>query len=406
MQGAPANRKRVVWRWIKRVLYSLLGLGVVAAIVVAWLPKPVSVEVATVVRGPMRVTVDEDGQARIKDRYVVSAPLAGSLARIELDPGDGVALGQVLARIAPLQPALLDTRAKASAQARLAQSLAAQLQSAAQLERAQTSAESARSERERAQRLYERDAGSRQALEQAEITERRTTAEVESQRFGTRVAKFEVEMARAALLRLPGSGKTPSQLEVPSPVAGRVLKVQHKSEGVVQPGTPLLEVGDPATLEIVVDVLTSDAARIVPGAQVTLDRWGGAAIQGKVRRVEPSAITKLSALGVEEQRVNVLIDLTSPRAAWAQLGDGYRVEAHIVVWEGADVVRVPASAPFRHREGWALFRIVDGLARLTAVELGQRTNREVEIAKGLASGEIVILHPSDKVRDGVKVVPR
>lgn len=403
----PARtRYKILLRWLKRVLYTLLGLGLVGALVIAWLPKPASVEVAVVTRGPLRVTVDEDGQARIKDRYIVSAPLAGSLARLELDPGAGVALGQVLARIAPLQPALLDTRARASAQARVAQAQAAQRQSAAQLERAQSSADSAKAERERARKLFENEAGSRQALEQAENTERRTTAEMESQRFATRVAKFEVEMARAALVRLPSAGKVAAQLEVPSPVTGRVLKVLHKSEGVVQPGTQLLEVGDPSALEVVVDVLTSDAARIAAGAQVTLDRWGGPAVQGRVRHVEPSAITRLSALGIEEQRVNVLIDLTSPPAAWAALGDGYRVEAHIVVWEGADVIRVPASALFRHGDGWALFRVIDRVARLTPVELGQRTMREVEIVKGLGSGERVILHPSDKISDGVKVAAR
>jgi HlyD family secretion protein len=389
--------------WMKRSIYIAGGVALFGAIVAAWVPKPLPAESAISARGAMRVTVDEDGQARVKDRYVVSAPLSGSLARIELDPGDSVKQGQVLVRIAPVQPALLDTRARSSAEARLAQALASQKQSQVQIERAQTNFDQAKTDLERNQRLFERGAGSRQEFEQAQINERRTTAELESQKFGARVADFEVEMARATLVRLPGSRETGSQLEIPSPVGGRVLKVMHKSEGVVQPGTQLLEVGDPAALEVVVDVLTSDAARISPGAPVTLDRWGGPPIEGHVRRVEPSAFTRLSALGVEEQRVNVLIDLTSPRADWAALGDGYRVEAHIVVWQSNDVVRVPASAVFRGENSWQLFRIVDGQARLTPVELGQRTTREVQVVKGLAGGEKVIVHPGDKIADGVKV---
>jgi HlyD family secretion protein len=389
--------------WLKRSIYIAGGVALFGAIVAAWVPKPLPAESAIAARGAMSVTVDEDGQARVKDRYVVSAPLSGSLARIELDPGDSVKQGQVLVRIAPVQPALLDTRARSSAEARLAQALASQKQSQVQIERAQTNFDQAKTDLERNQRLFERGAGSRQEFEQAQINGRRTTAELDSQKFGARVADFEVEMARATLVRLPGSRETGSQLDIPSPVGGRVLKVMHKSEGVVQPGTQLLEVGDPAALEVVVDVLTSDAARISPGAPVTLDRWGGSPIEGHVRRVEPSAFTRLSALGVEEQRVNVLIDLTSPRAVWAALGDGYRVEAHIVVWQSNDVVRVPASAVFRGENGWQLFRIVDGTARLTPVELGQRTTREVQVVKGLAGGEKVIVHPGDKIADGVKV---
>lgn len=400
------TRRTLRRRWLKRGLYLLLGLALLGALVLAWLPKPISVEVEVAARGPLRVTVDEDGQARIKDRYVVSSPLAGSLARLEFDPGDGVSQGQVLARIAPGPPALLDARARASAEARLAQAQAAQRQSEAQLERAQTIYAAAQVDLRRTQQLFERGAAARQALEQAEVNDRRSSAELESQRFGLRVTRFEVDMAQATLARLPGAGRSAALLEVPSPVAGRVLKVLHKSEGAIAAGTALLEVGDPAALEVAIDVLTSDAARVPAGALVVLERWGGAPVEGRVRRVEPSAFTRLSALGVEEQRVNVLVDLTSPRAQWAALGDGYRVEARIVVWERADVVRVPASAVFRGERGWALFRVIDGRARLTPVGVGQRTTREVQIEEGLRGGEPVIVHPSDKVADGVKVVPR
>lgn len=416
-------RQRSVRRLIKQAFYIFLTLGILASLVWAWLPKPLPVETATASRGPMQVTVDEDGQARIKDRYIVSAPLFGSMARIELDPGDIVTQGQDLVQIEPVQPALLDARARAAAEARLAQTLAAQRQSAVQIERSQAVMDLAQSELQRAKDLFQREAGSRQTLELAENNVRRVATELASLRFGTRIARFEVDMARAALERMPGErGPTdskrigdraaagnpaiPRQLKIPSPVSGRVLRIFHKSEGVVQPGTQLLEVGDPSALQVVVDVLTSDAALIERGAEVTLDRWGGPPVAGRVRRVEPSAFTRMSALGVEEQRVNVLIDLTSPPETWSKLGDGYRVEARIVVWKHEDVVRVPASSVFRHGDGWALFRLDQGVIRLTPVVLGQRTNRDVQIERGVQGGELVIIHPGDQVIDGRRGVPR
>lgn len=396
-------RRRAVGRVLRRVAYSLLAAAVVAGIVIAWLPRRIPVEVAVAQSGPLRVTVDEDGKARIKDRYVVSAPLAGSLARIELEAGDSVKQGEVLARIAPVAPALLDARARATAFARLAQVVAAQRQSRTQIEHAKGIAEFSNTEAERARQLFARDASTQQQLDQAETNQRRANQEYTSQRFAGRVADFEVAMARAAVDRLPGARAGTAQLDVPSPITGRVLKVWHKSEGVVQPGAQLIELGDPLALEVAVDILTSDAARIRPGAQVELDGWGGPLLEGRVRRIEPSAFTQVSALGVEEQRVNLLIDLLSPQAHWAALGDGYRVEAHIVVWAGT-VLKVPTSALFRQGAGWALFRVDDGVARLTPVEVGERTAREAAVVRGLSAGQRVIVHPSDRITDGVKVV--
>jgi HlyD family secretion protein len=400
---AAQARRRARRRVLKRSVYTLGGIGVVAAITVAWMPRPVPAEIATATRGPLRVTVDEDGQARVKDRYVVSAPLAGTVGRIARDPGDPIQQGDVLARIAPVAPALLDVRARTTAQARLQQSLAAQQQSQVQIDRAKTAFEGAREEAERQRQLVKRGAGVAAALDQAELAERRAAHELDATRFGARVSEYEVEMARAALERMPGGGGGGAQLDVPSPINGRVLKVLHKSEGVVQPGTALVEVGDPDALEVAVDVLTSDAARIRAGAPVTLDRWGGPDLEGRVRRIEPSAFTRLSALGVEEQRVNLLVDLTSPRSAWAALGDGYRVEAHIVVWDGSEVVRVPTSALFRAGDKWALFRVEGGRAKLTSVNIGHRTAREAEVISGVNAGDRVVAHPSDRITDGIRV---
>ncbi len=395
-------RRRARLRALKRIAYGLAAVGAIAALVIAWMPRPVPVEVATAKRGPLRVTVDEDGQARVKDRYVVSAPLAGALGRIELEAGDAVKRGDVLARIAPSVPALLDVRARATANARLSQALAAQRQARVQIEHAQATFDYAVSDAKRQRQLVERGAGVRQALEQAELAERRATHELDAQKFAARVADYEVEMARAAIASMSGA-RAGGQLDVTSPIDGRVLKVLHKSEGVVLPGTQLLEIGDPAALEIVVDVLTSDAARIRPGAPATIDRWGGAVLEGRVRRIEPSAFTRMSALGVEEQRVNLLIDLTSPRAAWTALGDGWRVEAHVVVWDAPDVLEVPTAALFRQDGGWALFRVDGGVARLTPVEIGQRTAREAEVVRGVSAGQRIVAHPSDRVHDGARV---
>jgi HlyD family secretion protein len=394
-------------RWLKRGLIVLVAILVLFVIVRAWLPKPVSVEWAEAARGPMQVTVDEDGQSRVEDRYVVSAPLSGSLARIELEPGDLVKQADTVARIVPLPPPLLDVRTRETTQAQLAAALASQKQVASQIERARASLELAKTDAARDRTLFARGAISRQELEQSLLRERTAAAELESARFGSRVASHEAEMARAALRHLSAGKRDESeQLMVPAPVSGRVLRIQQKSEGVVQAGTPLLEIGDPAALEIVVDVLTSDAVRIRPGARVIVDRWGGAALDGRVKRIEPSAFTRVSALGVEEQRVNVRIGLVDAKDKWASLGDGYRVEAKIVVWESADVVKVPASSIFRHDGSWALYAIEDGKARLTRIEVGERTPREVQIESGLEPGARVVIHPSDAVKDGTPVEPR
>jgi HlyD family secretion protein len=393
--------------WLKRLLLIALAALLAAAIIRAWLPKPVEVETAVVEAGPLKVTINEAGQAKLKDRYVVSAPLSGSIARIELEPGDEVERGQEIARILPALSPLLDERSRKSAQARVAAALAAQKQSTAQIERAKASLEFVQVDATRSKLLFEKGTVPRQELEQALLRQRTAQAELDSARFGSRVADHELDMARAALRHLTGTGPGQGeQLEVPAPVAGRVLRVMQQSEGVVQAGQPLLELGDPAALEIVVDVLTSDAVRTKPGASVTLDRWGGTPIEGRVARVEPSAFTRISALGVEEQRVNVRIDLIEPRAKWAALGDGYRVEAQIVVWESDAVVTVPTSAVFRSAGEWTLYVVDDDRARLTRIELGESTPRQVQVLSGLEPGRRVVIHPSDRVRDGVKVAPR
>lgn len=402
-----AQQRRSLGRWIRRGFAAIFVVGIAALIVVAMLPKPVPVDLARASTGPLVVTVDDDGVARVKDRYVVSAPLSGSMARIELDPGDHVKQGDVLARIVPVTPALLDERSKTSAEARVSAALAAQQQAVSALERARAHYEFTKKDAERQSALFARGAVSSELHDQAVLAERTASADARSARFGVQVADYEVKMARAALGRLSkrDAGKQ-DQMTVPSPVSGRVLKVLHQSEGVVSAGTPLVEVGDPRALEIVVDVLTSDAVGIRPGARARIVEWGGAPLQARVRRLEPSAFTEVSALGVEEQRVNVVLDLDSPPAAWAALGDGYRVKAEIVVHDKPKALTVPASAVFRHDAGWAVFRAENGVARLSAVEIGLRTPHRAEVARGLSAGTRVVLHPSDRVHDGVRISPR
>ena len=403
---AKRATKRNLSRWIKRVLLALVGLGLLALIVVAWLPKPVVVETAVSEKGKLVVTVDEDGRSRVKDRYVISAPLTGNVARIELRPGDTVQQGQVLARLVPLTAPLLDARSKKEAQARVAASEAARRQAKAQIERAEAALEYSKKQAKQTRELVAKGVVAETESDRANLEERSRQAELTSAQFGAKVAAHELSMAQAALGAFSAPGKGGDQMNVPSPVAGRVLKVIQESEGVVQAGAPLVEVGDPAALEIVVDVLTSDAVRIQSGAHVLLERWGGDTLHGRVRLVEPSAFTRVSALGVEEQRVNAVIDLDEPYAKWKALMDGYRVEAKIIVWQGADVVKLPSSALFRRGEGWAVFVVRGDQAAVAPVKTGHDNGLEVEILEGISPGDRVIVHPSDRVTDGVRVAYR
>jgi HlyD family secretion protein len=387
--------------------HALLGLFLVGAGVLAVLamrPQPVPVDFARVVRGPLVVAIAEDGMTRVKDRYLVSAPVTGSLSRLGLEPGDAVKEGDPLAEIAPAQSPLLDERTRAEAQARLGAALSALGQAQSQVSRARVAKELAEQELARDKKLSLNGSIAAQALEQAEFGLRMRTEELASAEFGSKVAGEEVRVARVALGR-EGSGVAKDRhVDVLSPVSGRVLGIHHKSAGVVQASTPLVEVGDPSALEVVVDLLTTDAVHVLPGTQVVIRGWGGdSAIEGRVRRIEPSAFTRPSALGVDEQRVNVIVALMDAREKWATLGDGYRVEARIVLWQGGRVLKVPQGAVFRHGDSWAVFVLDGNVARLTPVQLGHRGDSEAEVIFGLAEGTSVAVHPGDRVKDGARV---
>jgi HlyD family secretion protein len=395
------TRKSTTSRRTKRAIWALLGAGIATALGLGLRPHPVPVETAIASRGTLIVTVDEDGRTRVKDRYLVSAPLGGSVVRIALKPGDSVARGAIVARIVPTAAPLLDPRARAESQARVAAARAALSQAGTTVERARAAYELATRDADRQRMLARNGATALQLVEQAETAERIRREELTSSEFGLRVAASELRLAQAALARIAAPGR--EEFPVRAPVGGQVLRLFQESEAVVQPGAPLLEIGNPLALEVVVDVLTTDAVDIRPGAPVRIERWGGdSALAGHVHRVEPSAFTRLSALGVEEQRVNVLIDPDAPTAGWASLGDGYRVEASIQVWEGRNRMRIPGGAVFRQNNGWATYVVDGGRARLRPVQLGRRNTAAVEVVGGLRGGERVVLYPTDNVADGVR----
>jgi len=399
-------------KWIKRILLGLVLAAIVAIIAWAMLPQPVPIEVATIDRGPLSVTVDEDGRARVEDRHVIAAPLAGALARIELRPGDGVDVDAVVARIAPLPSPLLDARTRVELEGRYQIAEAHKRLAEAAVGRAKVHVDYSEKQLEQGRKLAAGAAITGDEVDRRALALDVARRELQSARFAAAVADKEVTTAAAMLARLDegAAGGAPAgtaeDVTVHSPVKGRILKVFAESEGVVGVGTPLLEVGEPSRLEVVAEVLTADAVPIAPGAPVTIEGWGGATLNGKVRLVEPSARTRVSALGVEEQRVSVIIDLTDPPEAWAMLGDGWRVEVRISTWRAEDVVRVPLGALFRSGDRWAVY-VKDGdIARLRPIDIDHRNSTFAEVKGGLAPGDVVIIHPSARVKEGQKVVVR
>lgn len=388
-----------------RIGISLLATGAMAGLLYGFAPRPLAVEVATATRGPLRVVVEEEGKTRVKERYVIAAPVAGQLRRIALEAGDRVEAGQTLAVIEPAWAGALDARSRAQAAARLQGATAAWTAAEENARAARAQALLARQTLARLRTLHAQGFVSVQALDQAATEAERAEAAAAAAEHGVRVARFERDSARAALLE--GAGAAHTVFPVRAPVTGHILRVLRESEGPVNAGQALLELGDPRALEVEVEVLSTQAVRIAPGTRVEFDRWGGAIpLEGRVRRVEPTGFTKVSALGVEEQRVRVIADFTSPPALWERLGDGYRVEARFVVWEGKDVLQIPASSLIRHDGGWAVYRLEGGRARLAPVSLGNRAGLAVEVLGGLAPGDYIVSHPTDQLRDGIRITPR
>lgn len=388
-----------------------MATGVLAATGAAiWLmvPAPVTVEMSAVTKGRFVATVDEDGKTRVRERYVVAAPLAGRLGRIRFKVGDQVQVDDAVATIRPLPASLIDPRTRREVEERLGMVEANLERAKAVVERAQAQVSQANADLTRARTLAQQGAATTQTLERAELAARLADRDLRAAEFQDHAAEHEISQMRALLARYGNDGDgQPESWSVASPVAGVVLKVTMPSETVVQPGTPLLDIGDARDLEIVVDVLSTDAVEIRAGADVTIDHWGGEGrLTGRVRRIEPTAFTKVSTLGVEEQRVNVLVDILSPPEIWSRLGDGYQVDAQITVFAKDDATIVPTGALFRREESWNVYVAKDGRAELRQLELLRRSGRLAAVLSGPAPGEKVIVYPSDRVAPGKRVSQR
>ncbi|OFW13474.1 MAG: hypothetical protein A3F70_11065 [Acidobacteria bacterium RIFCSPLOWO2_12_FULL_67_14] len=384
-----------------------IGVAVVGVLLaVAFWPTPVEVDVAPVTRGPLVVTVDEEGRTRVRERFVVAAPVTGRLLRIALEPGDRVRQGDTIARIQPEPPALLDARTRAEAQAAVESARAALGRARADEQRAAAALAQAERELARARRLAEAGVVPAQDLDLREAETRLARETASAAGFAVRAATADLRRADARLM--PASGASgAAAVPVRAPADGVILRRLRESETLVPAGEPLVEIGDPADLEFVVDLLSTDAVRVQEGARAIIEQPGASAtLEARVRRIEPGGFTKISALGVEEQRVNVILEPANGSAEEAALGDAYRVDVRIVLWEAADVLKVPTSALFRDGEAWAVYVVADGRARLTRVELGQQTGREAEVLSGLDQGARVIVHPADVVVGGTHVSPR
>lgn len=373
-------------------------------LIVALRPAVTEIDTGTVARGPMTVTIDEEGETRIRRRFVVSAPVTGRIERIDLEPGDAVVGGKtVVARLRAEPPALLDSRSRAEAVAARAAAASARGQAQADAQRAATALDLARRELARERELDRAGLTSRQAVEVREAAVRTAEEAVRAAEYAVAAATSELERLDARLQpdHLDAAGRL---LTVTSPVNGVVLRRLRESASVVPAGEPLVEIGDPRDLEIVADLLSTDAVQVRAGAVVRLEQWGGQAdLQAKVRRVEPSGFRKFSALGVEEQRVNVVMDFDDPVLAATHLGDGYRTEVRIETWSGSDVVQVPTSALFRHGEDWAVYVVVGDTVRVARVTIGHRTSQTAEVKDGVAPGDVVVIHPPDTLTDGARI---
>lgn len=381
----------------------------VALILWGFLPQAALVETVAVKRGPMAVTIEEEGRTRVIDRYVIAAPVNGVACRVSLNVGDRVTQDQVLLAITPLASPVLDARSRAQANAKIAAAESALQAAKEQASAAAAAAEQASNELQRLQPLAKKDLVSKEMLDRATTEVKATVATKRSADFNVEVAEYDLESARTTLQY---SGATAADLAaehvpVRSPINGKILKVYHECEGPVQTGEPLFEVGDPSALEIEVDVLSADAVKIQPDMTVLFERWGGEkALQGAVRTVEPVGFTKISALGVEEQRVLIISDFTSPKEQWQRLGDGYRVEARFILWRGDDILQVPSSSLFRYQDGWALFVAAGNHAHRRLVTVGERNGLSAQIIDGVDEGESVINHPNDTIEDSTRIEPR
>lgn len=395
--------------WLKRGIGAIIVLLIVGALVYAMWPQPVAVDVAAIARGPLDVTVDDEGQAEIRDIFRVSAPISGQLDRLPVHVGDEVSASVTeVASIRPTDPAFLDVRTRRELEAAADAARAAVALAAAQVKSAEATQASAQADADRSTRLAKLGTISSSAFEKTLTDLDTAKAAVEQAKATLQLRQSELSSAQARLIE-PGQNNTSDAaccLSVKAPVSGTVIKLISENEQVVTAGTPLLEIGNPRDLEIVAPLLSSDAVNISPGMKATIDGWGGPALDARVLSIDPAAYTKTSALGIEEQRVDATLEILSNGKKWLGLGHDFRVDVHIITWHGDDVVLVPLAALFRSGSQWTVYRIVDGRAVATPITIDHRNNAFAEATAGLAAGDTVVLHPSDRIGDGVRLAKR
>lgn len=388
----------------RTLFWGAAALVVLVLLVLAFRPQPVLVDLGAADEGALTVMVRDEGRTRVREVYAVSAPIGGRLLRVGNRAGERVQAGEVVASILPGDPALLDARSRSEAEAAVRSAEAALVFAQAEAERAGVQAGFARTEAQRIETLFQTGVASQGALDRVRLELRTAQAGLNTARANVARVEAELAAARARLNPPANGGGNGGVVEIRAPVSGRVLRVLQESESVVAPGTPVMEIGDPADLEVVAEFLSTDAVQVREGAEARIEAWGGAdALRGRVRLVEPYGFLKISALGVEEQRVNVIIDFLDEPALWSALGHGYRVEAAVVVWHEDNATRVPVAALFRQDGGWAVFRAVNGRARLTMVETGRDDGRMAQVVSGLQPGEAVVLYPGRELRDGAAI---
>jgi len=395
---------------LRRKLFVIIIIAVVVlATVYGFLPKTQQVDIVNVARGPLQVTIEEEGRTRLKDRFIISAPIAGYMRRIDKKVGDPVKKGQTVVVLEPLRSQSLDPRSRAEAEVTVS-AAEASLNAAIEKERATTAdADYIEKRLERISNLYSKAYVAKDQFEQTESEAKKARAVQRSAKAAIDVARSELERAKTTLQNFSPPKKTGKYIAVyvSSPVSGNIFRIYRESEGAVNVGEPLMDIGNSKNLEVRVEVLSSDAVKIKKGTNVLFKRWGQEEpLTGRVRIVEPAGFTKISSLGVEEQRVLIIADITSPPEKWRALGDGYRLEAHFIVWEGKDILQVPTSALFRSGKDWAVFVEEKGKARRRLVEVGQRTGLTAEIISGLQESERVVAYPDDSVSDSTKIKPR
>lgn len=397
---------------IKRILLGLVFALVIGSLVYALQPQPVPVDTTQIERGTIEVTIDDEGETRIREVYTVSAPIGGKMQRSPREVGDPVIKDKtVVAVIRPGDPEFLDVRRRRELEAAVAAYKAAVSLGESKIRQTRSELTFAKSDHARAKRLAERGIVSERALEKAELEVDVRRAAIAQAEADLELKRRELESAKARLIGPEQLGIAEDDgnccVQVRAPVSGNVLKIHHESQQVVQAGAELLEIGNPQDLEIVTDLLSTDAVKIKIGAEARIEAWGGEqTLRARVKRIDPAGFTKVSALGIEEQRVNAVLDIVDPKETWTALGHDFRVFVRISVWKSDNALRVPISALFRTGKDWSVFKVVASKAGLTRVEVGHRNAEVAQILSGLAAGDTVILHPSDKVGDGLEVTER